>query len=192
MFSRSLSGRILALALVFAMMPAVPALGQPNENADQVVAKLFDWYTSYPANNGGNSPLADKAYRQSPYLTADFVERVDGILTSFTTGGFDPFLCAQDVPERFEFDPANFSADHAKVTARGVYSGGNSSFVVGLRIENNAWKIWDVTCAPSEVGMPRTGDGGFDWSWVVGGVIALIALVYIGSGIVVVARPNTK
>ncbi len=94
MFSRSLSGRILALALVFAMMPAVPALAQPTETADQVVAKFYDWYTSYPANNGGNSPLADKAYRQSPYLTADFVERVDGILTSFTTGGFDPFLCA--------------------------------------------------------------------------------------------------
>jgi hypothetical protein len=192
MFSRSLSGTFLALIFAFAMMPAVPAMAQPAEMPDRVTATFYEWYTGYPASNGGNSPLADHAYRQSPYLTTDFVERVDGILTSFTTGGFDPFLCAQDVPERFEFDPASISDGRAKVTARGVYSGGNSSFAVGLRLENGAWKIWDVTCAPSEVGMPRTGEGDFDWSWIVGGVIALVALVYIGAGIMVVMRPNTK
>jgi hypothetical protein len=183
---------MLALALVFALMPAIPAMAQTTETPDEVTAKFYSWYTGYPASTGGNSPLADRAYRQSPYLTTDFIERVDGILTSFTDGGFDPFLCAQDVPERFEFDPATFSDDRAKVTARGVYSGGDSSFVVGLRQENGAWKIWDVTCAPSEVGMPRTGEGDFDGSLIVAGVIALLALVYIGAGILVVRKPQSS
>jgi hypothetical protein len=43
----------------------------------------------------------DGAYRSSEYLTPEFVRKVDEIVASFDKGGYDPFLCAQDISGEF-------------------------------------------------------------------------------------------
>jgi hypothetical protein len=77
---------------------AVPA-PDTTEDPETVVQTFFDWYLAY-AETG--NPLVDGAYRDSPYLTANLVSQVDEIIASFEGGGYDPFLCAQDIPGAIE------------------------------------------------------------------------------------------
>ncbi|MGD2177241.1 MAG: hypothetical protein PVG71_05400, partial [Anaerolineae bacterium] len=69
------------------------SVAQQNVLATEVVQSFYDWYLGYPGH-----VMAEGAYRSSEYLTGSFIEKVDEIVASFEGGGYDPFLCAQDVP----------------------------------------------------------------------------------------------
>jgi hypothetical protein len=72
------------------------------------------------------------------------VQKVDAIVAAFDKGGFDPFLCAQDVPQSFSFDEPIVSGDIARVVVRTSFEG--HAFTVALLRESGAWKISDVLC----------------------------------------------
>lgn len=125
---------------------------------EAVVEAFYGWYLSFMEDrSSGNfvNPLAEGLYRDSEYLTADFIARIDEEMANREPGGGDPILLAQDVPERIEVQEANVSGDEAElVMVR--YWGGNpdpSPMVIHLRRENGRWLIDNVT--PFEV--PQTG-----------------------------------
>jgi hypothetical protein len=120
-----------------------PVAASPSDMMPEQVARSFyDWYIAYPGN-----PLVDKAYRSNEYLTGEFVQKVDGIIASFDKGGYDPFLCAQDVPESFALGETSVSGDRAIVPVQTSFEG-HAFTVVILRV-GGEWKIADVNCGGS-------------------------------------------
>jgi hypothetical protein len=109
---------------------------------EQTVEGFYNWYLGY-ARDVGN-PLVDKAYQSSEYLTDGFIEQVDQILASFDRGGYDPFLCAQDVPESVVVDEAVISGDGASLTVNTSFEG--HAFTVELQQANSRWTISNVVC----------------------------------------------
>ena len=113
---------------------------EPELSPQEVVSAFYRWYIGYPGN-----PLVDREYRESPYLAESFVGEVDEI----AQGGFrvDPFLLAQDIPERFSLDEVELSGDEALVVVS-LYWGGNPTPTerrVDLELIDGEWKITDVS-----------------------------------------------
>jgi hypothetical protein len=70
---------------------------------EAVVQEFYTWYLESIGDRAAGTfqnPLTDQVYQNSEYLTPSFIERVDEILADFgERGGYDPFLCAQDIPQ---------------------------------------------------------------------------------------------
>jgi hypothetical protein len=119
---------------------------------EQVVAAFYDWYLVY-AEHVGN-PLADKAYHDSPYLTADLVQHMDEVIAGFDRGGYDPFLCAQDVPDSVTLDGVFMNYQTPGVLVRTSFDG--HYFTVDLRLmDDDLWQISNVTCGGTPDGAAK-------------------------------------
>jgi len=132
---------------------AIPEDPEPM-TPEQVVESFYGWHIGYIQNVG--NPLADGAYRSSEYLSEEFVRKADGIIASFDEGGYDPFLCAQDVPGEFTVEEAVVSGDGASLAVHTSFEG--HTFTVELRQVDGRWKISDVICPGTETG--ETGEAG--------------------------------
>jgi hypothetical protein len=122
---------------------------------EAVVTGFYDWYLGYigdPASIEIRNPLVDGAYRSSAYLTEEFLQRVDEIVASFDKGGYDPFLCAQDIPRSFTVDAALGLGEEATVVVHEIWNPGTEfesvlDVTVTLRVVDGVWKIADVACS---------------------------------------------
>jgi hypothetical protein len=163
-------GAALALSIVSAgcrPAPASSATSDPSTAAPgEVVERFYEWYVGYPGN-----ALVDGAYRSSEYLAGGFVQQVDEIIASFDKGGYDPFLCAQDVPASFTVAPATVSGDEASVVVHEIWNPGTEvelvhDVTVTLRTVDGAWKIVGITCSdPQPVALlpEQVVRGFYDW-----------------------------
>jgi len=93
----------------------------------------------------------DGAYRSSEYLAEEFIQKVDGIIASFDKGGYDPFLCAQDIPGEFTIEKAVVSGDQASVVMHEIWNPETQyesihDVKVALQMVDGQWKIADVIC----------------------------------------------
>lgn len=116
----------------------VPALASLMPG--QTVQAFYDWYLDYARSTG--NVMADKAYHDSPYLTPEYVQRVDDLIASFDKGGYDPFLQAQDIPEFVTVEEETVTGDKAVVMASTSFSG--HGLVVRLVAVDGGWKIDDI------------------------------------------------
>jgi hypothetical protein len=139
--------------LVFTLAACAPtpaqAVEDPPEAAtpEEVVAAFYDWYLGYsgPADEPPQrSPLADKAYHDSVYLAPAFVEQVDATIASFDQGGYDPILCAQDIPRDLAVESVAVEGDEATATMRSEMLG--YGFSVKLEQIDGQWLIVDTEC----------------------------------------------
>lgn len=130
---------LLTLGLLAVLTGCGLLSGQPEMGPPEVVTKFYRWYVGYPGN-----PLADREYRESPYLSQSFIQEVDEALE----GGFraDPILLAQDIPERFTIDETDVSGDEATVIVSLYWSANPvpSRRKVDLRLLQGEWKITGV------------------------------------------------
>jgi LysM repeat protein len=117
---------------------------QPGDNLSgitpaQVVESFYSWYLEYARTH---NPLVTRAYRTDVRLTRAFIDRVDRLVA----GGImaDPFLCAQDVPERITTGNVQVSGNQATVTVNTSFTG--HSFVVNLVQVDGRWLIDGVMC----------------------------------------------
>jgi hypothetical protein len=113
---------------------------------EDTVKDFYRWYTHYNGN-----VMVDGVYRDSAYLMPEVVQKVDDILASFTHGGYDPFLCAQDIPQAFEVGRAVVDGDEATVTAHGIWNPdteyvNRNDILVKLVKVDGVWKISDLSC----------------------------------------------
>jgi hypothetical protein len=109
------------------------------------VTGFYSWYLWY-AREVGN-PLVTGAYRSSEYLTPDLVQKMDKTIASFDRSGYDPFLCAQDLPESFTLDEAVVSGDEASLVVHTSFA--DHAFGVELEQVNGRWAVSDVVCVAS-------------------------------------------
>ncbi|MBN1890944.1 MAG: DUF3828 domain-containing protein [Thermoflexales bacterium] len=116
-----------------------------KSDPEMIVESFYAWYLNYSGDRANpRNPLVDGAYRSSEHLTLGLVQKVDGIVASFDKGGFDPFLCAQDIPERISLDKAIISGDVARVVVHTSFEG--HAFTVALQQVAGVWKMSDVLC----------------------------------------------
>jgi hypothetical protein len=113
---------------------------------ETVVKRFYQWYLDYPGN-----VLVDRAYHGREEIAPELVQKVDAILDSFNGGGYDPFLCAQDIPEAFNIDPAVFSGGEARVLLHEFWNVGTQyqttrDVSLILRRINEQWRIVDIVC----------------------------------------------
>jgi hypothetical protein len=73
---------------------------------------------------------------------------MDKTIASFDGAGYDPFLCAQDLPESFAFDTAVVLGDEASLLVHTSFE--NHAFKVRLEQVNGRWVMSDVVCAVSD------------------------------------------
>jgi hypothetical protein len=114
---------------------------------DATVQAFYDWYLAYIGNRADGkmrNPLADGAYRSSEFLAASLIARVDEAMSSLDKGGYDPFLCAQDIPESVTAEPATGSGEEARVDVRTSFEG--HVFTVTLEHTEDGWLISDIAC----------------------------------------------
>lgn len=160
---------ILGVAILAAMMIIFPGtlsvLGmtqyQENDevtsedaNSPETTAEAFyAWYLDQfgdPAAGAFNRP----DYHESQHLTDSFSEHIDELLAD-TEGksGYDPFLCAQGLPEQVLADDAFLHGERASVVMRTNFS--NHFFTVDLDKDGDGWKIGNVTCGSSPNGVAK-------------------------------------
>ena len=164
------AGAALALSVVLGGCSPAPASSATSEASaaapEQVVESFYEWYLGYSGN-----PLVDGAYRSSEYLTGEFTQEVGEIVASFEKGGYDPFLCAQDVPESVSVGAADVAGDEASVILREVWNPGTEyewthDVEVALRMVDGAWKIAGVSCGapdPAAMSPEQVVQGFYDW-----------------------------
>jgi hypothetical protein len=102
------------------------------------------FYAMYLQSARRGSPLADAAYRDMPFLAPEFVAHVSKVVSSFEGGGYDPILCAQDVPDAVTAASAQVNGDVATVEMKSSFEG--HRFTVQLAARNGGWLITGVTC----------------------------------------------
>ena len=133
----------LILVLNAACSPALPSqveAAQPESGPEEAVEAFYGWCSDYPG-----SPLVDDAIRRHPAVTEALVEKIHGIVDSFDDrGGYDPVLCAQDVPSSFTAELMEESMDSASVSVTTSFEG--HQIFVGLQRVDGVWMIADITC----------------------------------------------
>jgi hypothetical protein len=113
---------------------------------ETINAFLLEWI-EYDGN-----PMVDRIYRENEKLTEGYVAKVDNILDSFDKAGFDPILCAQDIPEEIIISNTAVKEDKATVSLEQVFSSGNRTILVNLQKQDKVWKISDIVCQEGEGG----------------------------------------
>lgn len=93
---------------------------------------------------GAESPLRSGAYADSGYLTPAFSSEVASIVASFEGGGYDPFLCAQDIPTELITEGVIYTTSGARVPVRSSFI--DHAFVVALVEGEGGWQIDNVVC----------------------------------------------
>jgi len=145
-------------------VPATPA---------EVVESFYEWYRDYTNSSSAGelrNPLVDGAYQVSPFLTAEFIDRVDEQLNSLRGGGFDPFVCAQVIPDQITTDGTYLSelygpafANRASVVVRTEYSGHVFTVDLVRPEQGEDWQISDIVCAGTPAGAVKAF-----YTWVQG------------------------
>lgn len=109
--------------------------------AEQTVLAFYDLYLEASQHR---NLLVTEAYRDMPFLAPEFVEKVDGIIAGFDRGGYDPFLCAQDVPTEVRVTEATVEGGEATVEVETSFEA--HGFSVRLAERDGQWLITDVAC----------------------------------------------
>jgi hypothetical protein len=130
----------------------VPTIVSPEELGPiGTVNEFYRWYLAYINSGvgGPRNPVANGAYSETGYVAAEFAQGVaEG--ASDAQGGFDPFLCAQDVPSEVIPVELRDGGEGAAVDVRTSFAG--HQFTVALHRNGAAWQIVNVICNPGEAG----------------------------------------
>jgi hypothetical protein len=106
---------------------------------EEVVESFYNWYLEYPGN-----PTVDGAFKESPFLAETKIKSVEEELQLRMDGGADPFMCAQDLPEKIYAQPAEIEAAQARVRVNSTFVG--HTFLVELEVQDGEWKIVHILC----------------------------------------------
>jgi hypothetical protein len=150
--SKKINISLLSLLLLGTFISACGRLNPAQAQAahDEPVATVESFYGWY-LDNLGYDPEQDSFRKPSepelearPELSVQLLARRQGILASLgETGGYDPLICAQDIPTSFKVELVEQSKTEALVAVETSFSGHRFS----VRLEPiEGWQITEVLC----------------------------------------------
>jgi hypothetical protein len=116
-------------------------------SAEDTVKAFYQEWVSYKGN-----PIVDRIYQNSDYITKEYSQKLDQIIDSFTVAGFDPVLCAQDIPSDIYLGKVAKKGDTAVIALEEKFSGGYKIVEYVLEQEDNKWQIMDIVCNEGQAG----------------------------------------
>jgi len=129
------------------------AAGEP----DEVAQAFYTWYLDYfgdPGTDNFHNPLSEKAYHDSPYLTPSFIGHVDEIVAGFQNrAAYDPFLCAQDIPQEVTPMGTFWHSGQASIVMRTNFP--DHFITLDMQKVEEAWQIGNITCLSSPEGTAK-------------------------------------
>ncbi len=139
---------LVALAVVGLLAACAAPAPQVTGSPQETVSAFYSWYTTVEG-----SPLGARAYRDSDYLSPEFIQEIDELADSFESGlgGFDPFICAQDAPAEITVLEAEGTPEMTRVTVQAW-----APIYVDVKLIDWEWKIVAIHCTPpgEEAGLP--------------------------------------
>jgi hypothetical protein len=130
-------------------IPAPTIVSPDGLNPVDVVTEFYRWYLAYinSGTGGPRNPVAGGAFRETGYVAPEFAQQVEAAAAG-AMGGFDPFLCAQDVPSEVIPVGVRDGETGAAVDVRTSFEG--HKFTVALQQSEAAWRIINVICDAGE------------------------------------------
>ena len=128
---------VLTALLTACAAPTPQVVGSPL----QTVADFYVWLESYEG-----SLLGERGYRESPYLSPEYIQELDALVDSFEQqggGAFDPFICAQDRPQHILVLEAEGTPELTRVTVEAW-----QPIYVDVRLVDWEWQIIAIHCTP--------------------------------------------
>lgn len=113
---------------------------QHDRQPTSVISRFYDWYLAYEGN-----PLADRAYKDSPYLTSKLKSNIDNLRYSNEFQA-DPFLCAQDKPLSYSVGLAEVGNNRISVETYLNFSSSIRSLHISLENSGDNWLIDQIEC----------------------------------------------
>ena len=144
-----LSTLVAVAALALTACGPAPEAAAETAGPEATVEEFYAWYLETIGDRASGefrNPLVDGAYRDSELLTPALVASVDELLASFDRAAYDPFLCAQDIPESVSVGEVAVSGQEASVMVETSFAG--HSFEVELEMVEGEWLISEVICTP--------------------------------------------
>jgi len=126
---------------------AAPIKADNTSTPTQVIEDFYRWYLEFSVRDEkGNfeNPLADRAYRDSEYLSEASIEEVDSLLDGMETGSYGPFLCAQDIPQEVRISDSFPEEDAIVMIMESSFEG--HKFEVELSPANEQYRISGIRC----------------------------------------------
>ncbi|MBN1122413.1 MAG: DUF3828 domain-containing protein [Anaerolineae bacterium] len=128
-------------------VPTAPPTPPPDLTPEQTLEEFYDFYLNFPGNL-----MVDNRYRDHPFmqqhLTPEFVTAVDDLIASFEFGGYDPFICAQALPNTIDVGPADTAGDRAMLPVETDFEG--HRFTVEMIHSDGLWRIDAIICQAPE------------------------------------------
>lgn len=123
-----------------------------------VVQLFYNWYFNYgePDHSLGNAcyalasagnPLADRAYRESPFLAQAFIDRVEALLAEQEGAvAYDPFLRARNHPRGFYVVTHEMEVKGAEASVPVQLAYGREQIIIEVEVtnEDGKWRIVEV------------------------------------------------
>ncbi|GAB4575315.1 MAG: hypothetical protein Kow0077_26210 [Anaerolineae bacterium] len=139
---------LLAFCALFTVVGVADMVAQDNLTPLETVDAFYTWYLDYAAVDAQghfNNPMADRAYRDSPYLTAALIADMDALMEGEGLWS-DPFLCAQDVPAGFSSRLVAEEGQTAAVLVEERFGLTTHTLTVNLVAGDAGWQIDAVDC----------------------------------------------
>jgi hypothetical protein len=106
---------------------------------------VLDFYENWVDHDG--NPIVDRMYNESDLVTDEFKAEIDDIIASFDKGGYDPVLCAQDVPSGVKVSNVSVDGSKATVTLKESFGGSDKMIEVAMKKDGfSGWKINNIIC----------------------------------------------
>ena len=91
------------------------------------------------------NPLLNRSYQLSPYLTTDFTTQSDLRLNNIAGVGLDPFLLAQDIPQKLKVEAFFIHEDEASSSSIELWAKSPSCYLtVDLVRADGDWQINNI------------------------------------------------
>ena len=130
--------------------PAAPQAHRVRDAAatstpEEAAQNFYNWYLAYAQTA---NPLLDKAYRTSAYLAPELIALIDKTVAALSAGGYDPFLCAPDIPASVIVGPAETSGERARAVARTSLD--DHWLDLSLTLVEGNWEIAGIACGTND------------------------------------------
>lgn len=108
------------------------------------------FYNAYLAYSETGNPMVDRAYREMPGLSSEFVAEMDALFEQEPIF-FDPFLCAQDVPMNVSVSYPHIEGREAMVEVATIWYGNSMASLLTIELAQNGgeWEITSIRCDAS-------------------------------------------